>query len=91
VAERAQVTLACVFRMLDEGLIADANNHEGVTCGRCGSPAIGPRQRLCTTCLYDLDRQLSLELNQARLAKKALEMKGTAHHVHDALAAKRRG
>jgi hypothetical protein len=90
VAQRAQVTVACVFRMLDEGLIAGTHDGEDVTCGRCGSPAIGPRQRLCMECLYDLDRQLSLELNQARLAKKAREMKGTAHFVHDALEAKRR-
>jgi transcriptional regulator with XRE-family HTH domain len=91
VAERANVTVACVFRMLDEGLIASSNTVEDVACGRCGSPAIGPRQRLCTACLLDLDRALTIELNQARLLKKAREMKGTPHHVHEAMQAKRRG
>ncbi len=90
VAARANVTVACVFRMLDEGLIANAYSGDDVVCGRCGSPAIGPRQRLCTACLMELDRQLALELNQVRLLKKAQEMKGTAHFVHEALAAKRR-
>ena len=91
VAERANVTVACVFRMLDEGLIASARDGDDVVCGRCGSPAIGLRQRLCTACLMDLDQQVSLELNQVRLLKRANEMKGTAHFVHDALEAKRRG
>jgi hypothetical protein len=90
VAERANVTVACVFRMLDEGLIARTHDGEDISCGRCGSPAIGPRQRLCTGCLMDLDRQLTLELNQARLLRNAAEMKGTAYHLHDALEAKRR-
>ncbi len=90
VAERANVTVACVFRMLDEGLIASANTGEDVTCGRCGSPAIGPRQKLCTMCLLDLDRELTIELNQARLLRKARDMKGTPHHVHEAMEAKRR-
>jgi hypothetical protein len=90
VAERANVTVTCVFRMLDEGLIASAHDGEDVVCGRCGSPAIGPRQRLCTACLLDLDRELTLKLNQAKLLKKAQENKGTPHHVHETMQAKRR-
>jgi len=90
IAEKANVTVACVFRMLDEGLIASAETADDIACGRCGSPAIGPRQRLCTMCLIDLDRELTLELNQAILLRKSMENKGTAHHVHEAMTARRR-
>lgn len=88
-AERANVTVACVFRMLDEGLIAKSDDGDDLTCGRCGALAMGPRQRLCMSCLMDLDRELSLELNQVRLRRKENEMKGTAQNVRDALEAKR--
>jgi hypothetical protein len=88
-AERANVTVACVFRMLDEGLIANSHDDDDFTCGRCGSPAIGPRQRLCMSCLMELDRELSLELNQVRLRNKANEMKGTAQNIRDAMEEKR--
>lgn len=90
VAERAQVTVACVLRMLDEGLIASRIDDDEAKCGRCGADAISARQRLCTACLLDLDRQLTLELNQARLVKKQRELKATAHHVHESLSQKRR-
>ncbi len=90
VASRAQVTVACVLRMLDEGLIASRREDADAQCGRCGAPALSARQRLCASCLVDLDKQLSMELNEARLLKKQREMKATAHHVHEALSAKRR-
>lgn len=90
VASRAQVTVACVLRMLDEGLIANRQADDDAVCGRCGAAAISARQRLCTACLLDLDRQLTFELNQAQLLKKQRDLKATAHYVHELLSSKRR-
>jgi len=88
-ADRAQVTAACVLRMLDEGLIASQADDDAAVCGRCGAPAISATKRLCTGCALDLDRQLALELNQAALAKRSRVLKATAHHVHEVLSEKR--
>ena len=88
-AALANVTLACVFRMLDEGLIASASDANEVVCGRCGSPAIAPRQRLCAPCLTELDRELTVELQQVRLRQRANEMKGTANNLQDAIESRR--
>lgn len=88
-AERANVPVACVLRMLDEGLIASSRDDDQ-TCGRCGAPAIGPRQRLCTGCLLDLDRQITLELSEAQIRKREQVMKGKAQGVLSLLRSKRR-
>ncbi len=88
-AERANVPVACVLRMLDEGLIASAGNGDQ-TCGRCGAPAIGPKQRLCTGCLLQLDRQITQELNEAQMHKRARVMKGKAHGLLTLLRRRRR-
>jgi len=88
-AVRANVPVACVLRMLDEGLIASSGDDDQ-TCGRCGAPAIGPKQRLCTACLMDLDRQITHELNEAQLRKREQTMKGKAQGVLSLLRAKRR-
>lgn len=88
-AERASVTAACVLRMLDEGLIANANDDDQV-CGRCGAPAIGPKQRLCTACLLELDRQLTQELQEAQMRKREQVMKGKAQGLLESLKARRR-
>ena len=88
-AERANLPVACVLRMLDEGLLASSGDDDQ-TCGRCGAPAISPKQRLCTVCLMELDRQITQELNEAQLRKRAHVMKGKAQGVLSLLRAKRR-
>jgi len=87
-AERAGVPVACVLRMLDEGLLARTSDDQ--ICGRCGAPAIGPKQRLCTACLLDLDRQITQELNEAQMRKRAQVMKGKAQGLWAMLRARRR-
>ena len=87
-AEKASVPVACVLRMMDQDLLA-AQGDEAL-CGRCGAPAINVTQRLCTGCLYDLDRELSVELNAIRM-KLPQSLRGVAHHVHAMLSSKRRG
>ena len=40
--------------------------------------------------MFDLDRQLSIEMNEVR-KNRPEPLKGVAHHVHDMLSFKRRG
>lgn len=90
-AERAQVTVACVLRMLDDGLIASADAADR-TCGQCGAPAISAKQRLCARCLLSLDRQLPRELRHAQKHReRRATMRGTAQGVRSMLKLKRRG
>ena len=65
VAEIAEVTEACVLRMLEQGLIVNEQVNNQVKCGKCGQPAIGTTQRLCGVCLNDLDRKFYSEINEA--------------------------
>jgi hypothetical protein len=89
-AERAQVTVACVLRMLDEGLIASADAADR-TCGQCGAPAISAKQRLCARCLLDFDQRVSRELHQAQKHRQGMNaMKGRAGGVLSMLKTKRR-
>jgi len=87
-ADAANVTIACILRMLDQDMLA-AEGDEEILCGKCGAPAISVVQRLCTACMFDLDRQLSMELSVARLNRPD-PLNGVAHHVHQMLDAKRR-
>lgn len=66
VAEKAEVTTACVLRMLERGLIVNEKIAENIKCGRCGAPAISASQQLCTACLQDLDKKFISEINQAK-------------------------
>ena len=67
VAAEAAVTVACVMRMLDEGLIANANLTENVKCGRCGAPAISLTKRLCQACLDRLNVEVAVAQSQIKL------------------------
>ncbi len=87
-AERANLPVACVLRMLDEGLLVSTGDDE--TCGRCGEPAISPRLRLCTWCLMDLNRRITHELKEAQMRKREQVMKGKAQGVLSLLRARRR-
>lgn len=57
IAEKAEVDLQCVMRMLMEGRLRYTETSEKATCGRCGAPAISMAKRLCESCLVELDRE----------------------------------
>jgi len=74
-AAEAGVTVACVMRMLDEGLIANVNLTENVKCGRCGAPAISLSKRLCQACLDKLNVEVASAQSQIkRKEKKAIQI-----------------
>ena len=87
-ASEADVSVNTVLRMLDQGRIAAATDMD-VRCGRCGAPAIGPQQRLCTKCALELDRNLAQALNEAR-ALAPTRMATRANRVHQHVIKKRR-
>jgi len=68
-AAEAEVTVACVMRMLAEGLIANVNMAE-VKCGRCGAPAISLSKRLCKACLDKLNIEVAVAQSQIKLKEK---------------------
>ena len=87
-AEEANVQVTTVLRMMHQDLLAAGADK--ALCGRCGAPALNLTQRLCTGCMFDLDRELSVELNAIRM-KLPRSLRGVAHHVHAMLSSKRRG
>jgi len=70
VAETADVTVQCVMRMLDEGLIANVNLTENIKCGRCGAPAISLSKKLCQACLDKLNAEVAAATSQIKLKEK---------------------
>ena len=57
IAEKAEVPVECVMRMLMEGRLRFTETSEKAFCGRCGAPAISMAKRLCESCLVELDRE----------------------------------
>jgi len=77
VAEEAEVSVECVYRMLREGRIDNVESEEKSKCGRCGAPAISVTKRLCQKCLMNLDRecaQAMMEMRQRIRAKNESDM-----------------
>lgn len=87
VAELAEVTEACVLRMLEEGLIVNQEVNNDVKCGKCGKPALSTSQRLCAHCLTELDRKFFSEIN---VAKQRLMDEIPSDSVHVMLNKKRK-
>ncbi|MFP4500663.1 MAG: hypothetical protein ACLFTT_06655 [Candidatus Hydrogenedentota bacterium] len=90
VATKADVDIACVKRMLEQGVITTkVEGGEGVRCGMCGAPAISISKRLCQACLDKLNTQMFKAQSQVKLsARRKPDLGNTS--VHDALDEKRR-
>ena len=65
-AEAAGVSVDCVLRIVDAGLVSDANVAEVPKCGRCGKPAISRSKRLCEDCVTKLDAQFTKAVGATR-------------------------
>jgi hypothetical protein len=65
-AEKAQVSVECVMRMLDQGWIENTAMANPVTCGHCGAPAISTTKRLCAACIIKLDQQYAVAIREMR-------------------------
>lgn len=91
VAERADVDINVVKRMLDQGIVAMKTASEKVTCGMCGAPAISLSKRLCQACLDKLNSQMLRAQSQVKLSTKPKQSGDTSSGgVHNAFDQKRR-
>ncbi|HOZ48694.1 MAG TPA: hypothetical protein PLO37_00240 [Candidatus Hydrogenedentes bacterium] len=99
IAEAAEVTTACVLRLMDEGAVVSADGRTLVKCGRCGAPALSPTHRLCGRCLIELNADMASSVRRIReeldLAKRARGVdlgldKARAQRIHETLSEKRR-
>lgn len=85
-SELTGVDHGCILRMLKEGHIAAETVDHAVKCGRCGAPALSIRQRLCTSCLYKMNADVSKAMHVTR---KNLPLRGTLTGFREELEAKR--
>ena len=70
-AEKADVGLAVVERMLSAGALASVGiETEQPKCGRCGAPAISLSKRLCQACLEKLNVEVAQMQRQIQLNAK---------------------
>ena len=70
-AEKAEVDIAVITRMLKDGLLADNSTNKNPTCGQCGAPALSASKRLCQPCLDKMNAgvaraQASLKLEERK-------------------------
>ncbi len=91
VAEKAEVEIACIWRMLDQGLIASESTIAGtVRCGRCGAPAISAGKKLCEACLNKLNAEAVAAQANLRSKKKTPQVSGEPVSARAAIEKKRR-
>jgi len=91
VAEESDVSIECVLRMLDEGLIANIAINQNVKCGMCGAPAISISKRLCQGCLEKLNAQVATTQQRVKLGdRKRVEVGEVMGSVRKTIDNKRR-
>ncbi len=86
VATEADVAVAVVNRMLDAGTIEriGAVELEGITCGRCGAPAISASKKLCEGCLAKLNKEMAQEQANIKLGMRKKAQIGMYSGVQEA-------
>ncbi len=89
VAQEAQVSVQCVLRMLQEGLISNATI-SNVKCGRCGAPAISMNKKLCQVCLDKLNAEVAAQQMRIKLDGKKSTQVGEYMHAKRNFEEKRR-
>jgi predicted amidophosphoribosyltransferase len=63
-SEMTGVSLACIMRMIDQGLVTNSLFTGTVKCGKCGAPAISPSKRLCHACLEEMNQRVAKHRGQ---------------------------
>ncbi len=80
VAELADVTVALVMRMLDQGMVTNTSlSGGGAKCGRCGAPAISASKKLCHSCLEELNQKVLKQKRKIAISQsKEVEVGGAS-------------
>lgn len=89
VAEKAEVELACVLRLINEGRLVSVLPGAHIRCGRCGAQAISYTKRLCEACLIDLDREFAKALSTL-YAHRRQRPRASIHKTHEVVTSKRK-
>lgn len=90
-AVEADVSVPCVMRMLEQGLISSVSlNTEPVICGKCGAPAISVSKKLCQACLEKLNAQVAQAQSKIKLSEKKDVQVGEYIHARKAFEDKHR-
>jgi len=90
VAEATGVSVNCVSRMIDEGLIVNTAALGEIKCGRCGAPAISASKKLCHGCLEKMNQNVAKQRTQLELARKKSVQIGEYAGVRETIEAKRK-
>jgi ribosomal protein L37E len=88
VAHKAEVSVACVRRMLDAGYVSASSIDDPAVCGRCGAKAISTSKRLCQSCLLDMDRECAEAIREMR-HRVATKVRAGVHEVRQTVEDKR--
>lgn len=89
VAVEAEVSVQCVLRMLEDGLISNASL-SNIKCGRCGAPAISLNKKLCQACLDKLNAEVAAQQMRIKLDSKKSTQVGEYMHARRNFEEKRR-
>ena len=89
-AVEADVTVACVMRMQETGMITNVTMSESVKCGKCGAPAISINKKLCQACLEKLNAEVAIAQAQIKLQDKKPVQVSEFLHARRAFEEKRR-
>ncbi|MCX8063982.1 MAG: hypothetical protein N3G21_02280 [Candidatus Hydrogenedentes bacterium] len=90
-AEKANVDISVVLRMIDMGLLVNIlESSKEVRCGMCGAPAISITKKLCQACLEKLNVEVLKAQSQIKLEAKKPPKIGESLNVHEELERKRK-
>lgn len=90
-AEKAEVDIGVVLRMIDMGLLVNIlESSKEVKCGMCGAPAISITKRLCQACLEKLNAEVLKAQSQIKLEARKPPKIGESFSVHEELERKRK-
>ncbi len=70
-AKRTGVSEKTIVRLIKDKRIASNVNTEGVTCGKCGAPAISLATRLCERCAGEMSKTITQSCAKAGGKEKA--------------------
>lgn len=89
ISETTGVTLACVMRMLEQGLIVNEATVGISRCGRCGAPAISATKKLCNGCLEEMNREVAKQRHLAQAHRRKEVRIGEFSTVRESMDSKR--
>jgi hypothetical protein len=75
VSEKTGVSVQCVMRMIDVGMVVSGVDIKLLKCGKCGAPAISASKRLCQACLDEMNRNVAKQ--RIQMQQQARKHSGT--------------